>query len=298
LLNSWRGAKDLSGYTVVMDCTHGATSYLGPQVFRQLGAEVTVLNHQPDGLNINPDYDTSNYDSHKPASVRDVVAQENAHFGVGFDGDGDRLLLVDEHGNFLDGDHILTMLAADMQTRHSLTKDTVVTTIMRNLGLDMAFEQMGIDLEVTPVGDKYVTDRMVQNDYVLGGEQAGHIIIFEDGQTTGDGIYVALRVAALMVNAGQPLSQLAGLMRKYPQKIAHVRDVPPTESVTDITGLMEQIKESEEILARSGPQFINVRYSGTEKGLVRVTVKGIVEDEVEKEAANIAKVIEIWKAAQ
>jgi phosphoglucosamine mutase len=203
--------------------------------------------------------------------------------------------LVDEQGDYLDGDHILAMLARDMLARDSLTNNTVVTTIMRNLGLDMVFEKMDVGLEVTPVGDKYVTDCMVQNDYVLGGEQAGHIIIFEDGQTTGDGIYVALRIAALAVNSGQPLSELAGLLRKYPQKIAHVREVPPTQSINEITGLVEQIKKSEELLARSGPQFINVRYSGTEKGLVRVTIKGIVPEEVEQEAANIATVIENWK---
>ena len=298
LRNSWRGSKDLSGYKIIMDCTHGATHQLGPEIFRQLGAELVVLNNQPDGLNINPDYDTSNYDSSKPATVRDLVVQENADFGIGFDGDGDRLILVDEQGNYLDGDHILVMLAQDMQARQALRNDTVVTTIMRNLGLDMAFETLGIGLEITPVGDKYVTDSMVQNNYVLGGEQAGHIIIFEDGQTTGDGIYVGLRVAALLVNAGKSISQLASLMHQYPQKIAHVRDVPLTETLAEITGLVEQIKESEARLAKSGPQFINVRYSGTEKGLVRVTVKGIVPEEVEQEAANISDVVEKWKIAQ
>ncbi len=298
LQSSWQGEKDLSGYKVVIDCTHGATYQLGPETFKALGAEVIVLNDQPDGLNINPDYDTINYDSHKPAGVPELVVREKANFGLGFDGDGDRLLLVDEQGSYLDGDHILTMLAQDMLARNSLTNNTVVTTIMRNLGLDMAFEQLGVNLEVTPVGDKYVTDKMVQNNYVLGGEQAGHIIVFENGQTTGDGIYVGLRVAALLVNSGQPLSELAGLMKQYPQKIAHVRDVPLTGSHAEITGLVEQIKKSEARLARSGPQFINVRYSGTEKGLVRVTVKGIVPEDVEQEASKIAQVISNWKEAQ
>jgi len=297
LLNSWRGSRDLLGYKIVMDCTHGATYQLGPEIFRQLGAELVILNNQPNGLNINPDYDTANYDSSKPASVRDLVVQEKADFGIGFDGDGDRLILVDEQGNYLDGDHILVMLAQDMQARQALFNDTVVTTIMRNLGLDMAFERLGVGLEVTPVGDKYVTDSMVQNNYVLGGEQAGHIIIFEDGQTTGDGIYVGLRVAALLVNSGESISALASLMHQYPQKIAHVRDVPATQSLDEITGLVEQIKKSETRLAKSGPQFINVRYSGTEKGLVRVTVKGIVPEEVEQEAANISAIIEKWKVA-
>jgi phosphoglucosamine mutase len=297
LRNSWRGAKDLSGYKIIMDCTHGATYQLGPEIFRQLGAEIIVLNNRPDGLNINPDYDTANYNSSKPASVPDLVVQKKANFGLGFDGDGDRLILVDEQGNYLDGDHILLMLAQDMQARRALRHNMVVTTIMRNLGLDMAFEKLGINLEVTPVGDKYVTDSMVQNNYVLGGEQAGHIIVFEDGKTTGDGIYVGLRVAALLVNSGKPLSELANLMYQYPQKIAHVRDVPPTASLNDITGLIEQIKKSETRLAESGPQFINVRYSGTEKGLVRVTVKGIVPEEVEQEAANISAVVEAWKTS-
>jgi phosphoglucosamine mutase len=298
LINSWRGEKDLSGYKIIMDCTHGATCELGPAIFGQLGADLIVLNNQPDGLNINPDYDTANYDSSKPATVRERVVQEKANFGIGFDGDGDRLILVDEQGHYLDGDHILVMLAQDMQRRQALRNDTVVTTIMRNLGLDIAFQTLGIGLEITPVGDKYVTDCMVQNNYVLGGEQAGHIIIFEDDQTTGDGIYVGLRIAALLVNAGKPLSELAGLLRQYPQRIAHVRDVPPTGSLAEIDGLVEQIKKSEARLAKSGPQFINVRYSGTEQGLVRITVKGIVPEDVEQEAAHISDVIEAWKVAQ
>jgi phosphoglucosamine mutase len=298
LITSWKGHQDLSGYKIVIDCTHGATYQIGPAVLQHLGAEVIVLNNQPDGLNINPDYDTASYDSHKSGSIQDLVIKTKANFGVNFDGDGDRLLLVDEQGNYLDGDHILTMLAHEMKARNYLTNNTVVTTIMRNLGLDMAFEKMGISLEVTPVGDKYVTDRMLQNQCVLGGEQAGHIIIFEDGQTTGDGIYVALRIAALLVNSGQPLSELASLVHKYPQKIEHVRNVPPTQSINDITGLIEQIQTSEARLARSGPQFVNVRYSGTEQGLVRVTVKGIVQSEVEQEATNIARVIENWKNSE
>jgi phosphoglucosamine mutase len=297
LITSWKGKQDLSNYKIVVDCTNGATCYIGPEVLQHLGAEVIVLNNQPDGLNINPTYDAASYDSHKPAKVRDLVVQTKANLGVGFDGDGDRVLLVDEQGNHLDGDHILAMLAADLKERCALTNNTVVTTIMRNLGLDMAFEKMGLDLEVTPVGDKYVTDCMVQNNYVLGGEQAGHIIIFEDGQTTGDGIYVALRIAALLVNSGQSLSELASLVHKYPQKIAHVRNVPLTDSLDEISGLVEQIEKSEVVLAQSGPQFINVRYSGTETGLVRVTVKGIVPEEVEQEAAKIAEVIENWKNA-
>jgi phosphoglucosamine mutase len=294
LVTSWKGQCNLSGCKVVMDCTHGATAFIGPEVFAQLGAELIVLNNQPNGLNINPDYDTSNYDSHKPSSVRELVTRLKANFGVGFDGDGDRLLLVDEQGNYLDGDHILAMLAQDMQARHCLAQDVVVTTIMRNLGLDMAFQDMGIKLAVTPVGDKYVTDCMLQNNYVLGGEQAGHIVIFEDGQTTGDGIYVALRIAALLVNMGQPLSALAQMVQQTPQKILNLRDMPLAK-IEDIPGLLAQIQASEARLAASGPQFINVRYSGTEKGLVRVTVKGIAQAEVEEEAAKIAGVIEQWK---
>jgi phosphoglucosamine mutase len=254
-----------------------------------------VLNDKPNGININPDYDTESYDSHKPTKVRELVIRERANLGIGFDGDGDRVLLVDEQGNYLDGDHMLVILAHDMQKRRFLAQDTVVTTIMRNLGLDVAFQKMGIKLEVTPVGDKYVADKMVQNGYVLGGEQAGHILIFEDGNTTGDGIYIALRIAALLVDSGQPLSNLASLVHKYPQKIEHVRNVPSKKSIDEIPGLVEQIEKSEALLARSGPHFINVRYSGTEKGLVRITVKGIIQEEIEQEAYNIAGVIERWK---
>lgn len=297
LIGSWKGKQNLSNYRIVVDCVNGATYQIGPKVLRHLGAEVIVLNNEPDGININPDYDAESYDSHKPAKVRELVIREKANLGIGFDGDGDRVLLVDEQGNYLDGDHMLAILAYDMQKRKALAKNTVVTTIMRNLGLDMAFQKVGIKLEVTPVGDKHVADRMVQNKYVLGGEQAGHILIFEDGQTTGDGIYVALRVAALLVDSGQPLSNLAGLVQKYPQKIEHVRNVPPRESIDEIPGLVEQIKKSEALLARSGPHFINVRYSGTEKGLVRITVKGIIQKEIEQEASNIANVIEHWKRA-
>jgi phosphoglucosamine mutase len=295
LMTSWKGKQDLSNYRIVVDCVNGATYQIGPKVLRHLGAEVIVLNDKPNGININPDYDTESYDSHKPAKVRELVLSEKANLGIGFDGDGDRVLLVDEQGNYLDGDHMLAILAHDMQKRRSLAKDTVVTTIMRNLGLDVAFQKMGIKLEATPVGDKYVADKMVQNEYVLGGEQAGHILIFEDGNTTGDGIYIALRIAALLVDSGQPLSNLASLVHKYPQKIEHVRNVPSKKSIDEIPGLVEQIEKSEALLARSGPHFINVRYSGTEKGLVRITVKGIIQEEVEQEAYNIAGVIERWK---
>ncbi len=295
LLASWKGNRDLSNYKIVVDCVNGATYQMGPKIFSRLGAEVIVLNDQPNGMNINPDYDSEIYESHKPMKARTLVAQEKANLGIGFDGDGDRVLLVDEQGNYLDGDHMLAIRAQDMKKRNSLAGNTVVTTIMRNLGLDMTFQNMGIDLEVTSVGDKYVAARMLQNKYILGGEQAGHILIFEDGQTTGDGIYVALRIAALLADSGQPLSDFTSLVSQYPQKIEHVRNVPASESIDEIPGLVEQIKESETLLARSGPHFINVRYSGTEKGLVRITVKGIIQAEIEQQASNIARVIENWK---
>ncbi len=294
LMASWKGKQDLSNYKMVVDCANGATYQIGPKILKQLGAEVIALYDKPDGLNINPAYDAQSYDSHKPSTARELVIREKANLGISFDGDGDRVFLVDEQGNFVDGDHILAILAHNMQERNSLAGNTVVTTIMRNLGLDMAFQKMGINLEITPVGDKYVADKMVQNNYVLGGEQAGHILVFEDGQTTGDGIYIALRIAALLVNSGQPLSQLASLVHKSPQKIDHVRNVPQVP-IAEISGLVEQIEKSEALLARSGPHFVNVRYSGTEKGLVRVTVKGIIQEVVEQEASNIATVIEVWK---
>lgn len=297
LVASWRGKQDLSAYKIVMDATNGATYQIAPDVLNRLGANLIVINNSPDGLNINPDYDSDNYDSHKPARVRDLVIREKADLGISFDGDGDRLLLVDEQGNFLDGDHILAMLAKEMKDAGTLKKDEVVTTIMRNLGLDMALQEMGLSLAVTAVGDKYVTETMLQNDTVLGGEQAGHIIIFEDGQTTGDGLYAALRIAALMVNSGQALSHLAGMVHQYPQKIQNIKNVPLVP-VIQIPGLVEQIEKSEAILAASGPCFTNVRYSGTEKGLVRVTVKGIVAEAVEQETANITQVIVRWRDKQ
>lgn len=297
LIASWRGRRNLANLKVIVDCVNGATYQIGPEVFRRLGAEVVVLNNKPDGININPDYDTESYESHMPARVSELVIREQADLGIGFDGDGDRVLLVDEQGNYIDGDQMLAMLTRDMKKRDLLDGNTVVTTIMRNLGLDMALQDMQVNLEVTPVGDKHVAEKMVQNGYVLGGEQSGHIIIFQDGQTTGDGIYAALRIASLLVNSGQPLSNLAGIVHKFPQKIEHVRNVPLRESTDRIPGLAEQIEKSENILSRSGPKFINVRYSGTEKGLVRVTVKGMIQKEVEQEAYNIASAIERWKTS-
>jgi phosphoglucosamine mutase len=273
----------LQGTRIVVDCANGATSELAPQLFTRLGAEVMAMHSEPDGFNIN-----SSYEYLEPQSVRQVVLQEGAHLGVAFDGDGDRVILVDEKGNFVDGDCIMAILAREMQAQGTLRHDAVIGTVMSNVGLELSLREIGVKLERTPVGDRYVSQRMVEGGFTLGGEQAGHIIIFGYDHAAGDGLFTALRVLKAMVDhRPEPLSDLAGCFHKYPQVLINVpvSRKPPPEEIPEVQA---QVAKAQAVLGKAGR--IVLRYSGTEN-VARVMIEGDDQEVIEREAQAIAGVI-------
>jgi len=217
----WGEDPFLHGKRIVLDCSNGATSEIAPEVFRRLGAEVIAMENAPDGFNINVHYEYI-----RPESLRQAVLRERAFVGLAFDGDGDRLMLVDEKGGFVNGDAMMAILARDLKQKGLLAGDTVVATPMSNWGLKASLEEVGLRLEEAPVGDRFILQRMLERGYTLGGEQSGHIILLQHGQTTGDGIYTALAVLKVVENApGQTLSELAACIREFPEYLTNV-DVP------------------------------------------------------------------------
>jgi phosphoglucosamine mutase len=273
----------LQGTRVVVDCANGATSELAPQLFTHLGAEVMAMHNEPDGFNIN-----SSYEYLEPQSVRQVVLQEGAHVGVAFDGDGDRVILVDEKGNYVDGDCIMAILAREMQAQGTLRHDAVIGTVMSNVGLELSLREIGVKLERMPVGDRYVSQRMVEGGFTLGGEQAGHIIIFGYDHAAGDGLFTALRVLKTLVDhRPQLLSDLAGCFHKYPQVLINVpvSRKPPLEEIPEVQA---KVAKAQAALGKAGR--IVLRYSGTEN-VARVMIEGEDQEVIEREAQDIAGVI-------
>ncbi|MGB9722916.1 MAG: phosphoglucosamine mutase [Chloroflexia bacterium] len=259
LLETWR---------LVLDCAHGAAYRVAPELFRRLGAQVIVLNASPDGENINADCG-----SEHPQGLREAVLRERADAGLALDGDGDRLLLVDERGALLDGDDLLAVLARDLLARGQLRHNTVVGTVMTNLGLEHTLEAWGARLERVPVGDRHIVRRMLEGDFVLGGEPSGHLLLFGEGITTGDGLYTAIKVLGLAVRTRRPLSALSVGVRKYPQVIVNVPAPrqPPLEALPEVREAQARVQER---LGAKGRVLL--RYSGTQP-LLRVMVEG--EDE-------------------
>jgi len=283
LFQSAGNADLLQDMRIVVDCANGATSELAPELFTRLGAEVMATNNEPDGLNIN-----SSYEYLEPRSVRQAVLREEAHLGVAFDGDGDRVILVDEQGKFVDGDCMMAILAREMQAQGALRHDTVIGTLMSNVGLELSLHEIGVRLERTPVGDRYVSQRMVEGGFTLGGEQAGHIIIFGYDHTAGDGLFTALRVLRTMAaHRSRPLSDLAGCFNKYPQVLINVPVCrkPPLEEIPEVQA---QVAKARAALGEAGR--IVLRYSGTEN-LARVMIEGDDQEVIEREAQAIADVI-------
>ena len=271
----------LDGISVVIDGAHGAASSVSPEVFRLAGATVHEIGTEPDGLNINDGYGSTHLDHLKAA-----VLARGADLGIAHDGDADRCLAVDAAGNEVDGDQIMAILAVDMKQRGVLAQDTLVATVMSNLGLIQAMEREGITVRQTGVGDRYVLEEMRAHELSLGGEQSGHVIFLDHG-TTGDGVLTGLVLAARMASTGRPLADLATVMRRLPQVLVNVKGVDKSRVETD-EELQAAVRVEEEKLHGSGRVLL--RKSGTEP-VVRVMVEAAEEDEAHAVAGRLVDVV-------
>ncbi|MWJ27833.1 phosphoglucosamine mutase [Halomonas sp. ZH2S] len=274
----------LHGLKIVLDCAHGATYHIAPNVFRELGADVSVIGASPDGLNINHEVGSTH-----PAALRAAVIQQGAQLGIAFDGDGDRVLLVDADGREIDGDDILYLIATDRHAQGNLNGG-VVGTLMSNFGLAMAMEQLDIPFERAKVGDRYVVERMAANGWYLGGESSGHIVCGHV-QSTGDGIVSALQVVAIMMREGKPLSKLLAGLEKVPQVLVNVRLPTGTHAKTVMASepLQQAVIALEAELGDQGRVLL--RASGTEP-LIRVMVEGRAHLDVEALAQTLARKVQ------
>ncbi|GAA3656136.1 phosphoglucosamine mutase [Microbacterium marinilacus] len=270
----------LDGMHVVLDCAHGAAAGVSPETFRDAGARVTVIGAEPDGVNINDGVGSTHLDQ-----LTAAVLRTGADVGIAHDGDADRCLAVDAQGRVIDGDQIMAILAASMHERGVLRNDTLVTTVMSNLGLHMAMRERGIHVVQTAVGDRYVVEAMNEGGHSLGGEQSGHVIM-SDFATTGDGLLTGLHLVAEMARTGKTLAELASIMTVYPQVMVNVRDVDRSR-VSD-EGVQQAVREVEAELGDTGRVLL--RASGTEQ-LVRVMVEAADEDSAERYAARLADVV-------
>jgi phosphoglucosamine mutase len=272
---------DLSGLRVVVDSANGAAYKIGPRVLTELGAEVLSLYDQPNGMNIN-----QGCGSLHPEVVSRAVVANRAHIGVAFDGDADRMILCDEKGDIIDGDAVMAICALRMMKEGRLKQNTLVATVMSNLGLERAIGQAGGKLVRAAVGDRYVMEKMLSGGYNLGGEQSGHVI-FLDHNTTGDGIITALQVLTIMKQTGEPLSKLASCMKTYPQVLVNVK-VRQRCDLTTIPEVAQRMADIEKKLHGTGRLL--VRYSGTEPK-VRVMIEGEDQGEIKKLADDLAGII-------
>lgn len=272
-----RAAGDLSGLRVAVDCANGAASRLGPEALQEAGVDTVVINASPDGRNIN-----DNCGSTHPQQLQSQVVAAGCDFGVAFDGDADRCLAVDSAGNLIDGDKIMGMLAASFKEKGELTGNTLVITIMSNLGLILAMKEKGINTVQTAVGDRYVLEKMREQGFVLGGEQSGHVINANHA-TTGDGILTALCIARAVKDAGQPLEKICEFVKRLPQTLINVSNVDKTR--TDDAGLRAEIAKAEEELGDTGR--VVLRASGTEP-LVRVMVEAATQEQADAVCEHLA----------
>jgi len=256
---------DLSRYRILLDCANGATYRSSPLAFERLGADVTVINDRPDGFNINRDCGSTHM-----GGLQEMVRNDGFDLGLAFDGDGDRVLAVDAAGEIVDGDFIMAICANYLKEQEKLPKDTIVTTVMTNLGFHLAMKELGIAVKVTDVGDRYVLEEMLAGGFGFGGEQSGHLINLETG-TTGDGLGTALLLMEVMAGTGAPLSELARIMTRLPQKLVNVR-VADMQGLAGAEAVWVSIEQETARLGDSGR--ILVRPSGTEP-VVRVMVEAM-----------------------
>jgi phosphoglucosamine mutase len=268
----------LDGLRIVVDGAHGAAYRVGPAVFEELGAKVIAIHTKPDGKNIN-----ARAGALYPQTMCETVKHHDAHIGIALDGDADRVVLCDEHGTVIDGDAVMALCATRMIKEDRLAKQTLVTTVMSNLGLERAVREAGGHVVRTQVGDRYVVEEMRKSGYNLGGEQSGHLV-FLDHATTGDGIIAALRVLAIMVREQRPLSALAQVMTRTPQVLINtaVERKVPLEQLHDVQRIIADVERQ---LGEDGR--VLVRYSGTESK-VRVMIEGMDEGRIQGWAEEIA----------
>ena len=271
----------LDGVKVVLDCAHGAASGVSPETFRDAGAELVVIGADPDGLNINDGVGSTHLDV-----LAAAVLEHGADIGIAHDGDADRCLAVDASGEIIDGDRIMAILAASLHERGRLRDDTLVATVMSNLGLHRAMADRGIRVLQTAVGDRYVLEEMTRGGYSLGGEQSGHLIM-SDYATTGDGLLTGLHLVAEMARTGKTLAELASIMTVYPQVLVNVRDVDRSRAGTDPT-VVAAVAEASAVLGDTGRVLL--RPSGTEQ-LVRVMVEAADEETARRLADELADVV-------
>ena len=272
----------LDGLTVVVDCAHGAAAGVSPQVFTDAGAKVFVIGAEPDGNNINLGYGSTHM-----SALQSAVLEHGADFGVAHDGDADRCLAVDANGAIIDGDQIMAILALSLKERGQLARNTLVATVMSNLGLRIAMQENNIEMIETGVGDRYVLEAMRDGGYTLGGEQSGHVI-FAQYATTGDGILTGLKIGAEMARTKKSLAELASVMNIYPQVLINVPGVDKTRVEIDAE-LQKAVAEAEADLHGTGRVLL--RASGTEP-LVRVMVEAAEAGTAQSWAERIARVVE------
>lgn len=275
------GGKSLKGLKIVVDCANGAACVTTPRVLADLGADVVTIHHAPDGRNINSECGSLHVNQ-----VQRAVLEHQAHVGISHDGDADRVLMCDERGQLVDGDFILGITARHLKSRGELPGDALVTTVMANLGLDVAMKKLGVRLLKTQVGDRYVKEMMDREGAVLGGEQSGHII-FSRLSPTGDGLLTALEVLKVIVESGKPFSELHSFLTTFPQILVNVR-VREKVDLATIPGLTDAVRQVEAALGEEGR--VVLRYSGTEP-LARVMVEGPSEEAVRAHAETVARTI-------
>ncbi|HQL90061.1 MAG TPA: phosphoglucosamine mutase [Syntrophales bacterium] len=281
LKNTFPRRLSMEGMKIVMDTANGAAYRVAPEAFIELGADVEVIHNTPNGININ-----DRCGSQHTADLRKKVVECGAAVGLAFDGDGDRLIAVDEKGREITGDQVLVICADRLKKEGKLKNDLLVTTVMSNLGLRVACRKYGFRHHASKVGDRYVLEDMLRLGAVIGGEDAGHMI-FLDHHTTGDGIIAAMQLVAAMVREGKPLSEMAAMMDVYPQKLINV-DVQRKPAIETVPRLMEAIRQAERELGDEGR--VLVRYSGTQQ-MCRVMVEGPSAEVTEKYCTRIADIV-------
>lgn len=274
---------DLTGKKIVLDCANGAASKVAPETYRRLGAEVIAISAEPDGKNIN-----DHCGSTHPEKLQETVVKEGADYGLAYDGDADRLIAVDEKGNIVDGDRIMILSAINLKKKGKLAKNTLVVTVMTNIGLKIAAKENDIDLAITKVGDRYVMEEMLKEGYVLGGEQSGHLI-FLDNNTTGDGTLSSLVLSGIIAEEGKTLSELAAVMEQYPQVLINAKVKNENKNrYMEFPEVRAEIERIEKLL--DGEGRVLIRPSGTEP-LVRVMLEGKEVEQIKELATNLAELI-------